>query len=474
MAFPKGFLWGGAIAANQAEGGYNEGGRGLEDCDMLPNGPDRFLVLSGQKELDESDQEHFFPARFGIDFYHRYKQDIKLLAEMGFKVFRLSISWSRIFPKGDEETPNEAGLAFYEDVFKECKKYHIEPLVTLTHFACPTHLIKTYGGWRNREMVTFYRRYCRTVMNRYKGLVKYWLTFNEMNMALVIPASAGVKFYPEDNFNQVKYQVLHHQLLACAEAISAAHEISNEFEIGCMLMSALTYGYTCAPEDQWKVMQKDHKNFALFDVQVRGYYPSYYMKMMERDNVQLEISDDDRKFLKENTVDFVSFSYYNTSCESANPETLKNLTDGNGYRGIKNPYLPVSEWGWTIDPLGLRILLNQIYDRYQKPIFIVENGLGALDKINDDGTIDDDYRIDYLRRHIQTMKAAIEEDGVDIMGYTVWGCIDIISAGTGEMKKRYGMIYVDLDDDGKGTLERKKKKSFEWYKKVISSNGEDL
>ena len=474
MAFPKNFLWGGAIAANQAEGGYKEGGRGLEDCDMLPSGPDRFPVLAGMKVLDESDQEHYFPARSGIDFYHRYKEDIKLLAEMGFKVFRLSISWSRIYPHGDEEVPNEAGLAFYEDVFKECRKYDIEPLVTLTHFDCPLYLIRTYGGWRDRRMVTFYKKYCRTVMARYKGLVRYWLTFNEMNMSMAIPGSAGVKLESGDDPQKLKYQVLHHQLLACAEAIKAAHEIDPDNAIGCMLMSALTYGYTCAPEDQWKVLQKDHKNLAVFDVQVRGYYPSYYLKMMERDGVCLEISDEEKKLIRDNTVDFVSFSYYNSVCESADPEALKNLADGNGYRGIRNPYLPVSEWGWTVDPLGLRILLNQIYDRYQKPVMIVENGLGAIDKINDDGTISDDYRIDYLRRHIQAMKAAIEEDGVDVMGYTVWGCLDIVSAGTGEMKKRYGMIYVDLDDNGNGTLERRKKKSFDWYKKVIASNGEEL
>lgn len=469
MAFSKDFLWGGAISANQAEGGFED--RGLDKDDFVPVGPDRKLVAFGQKVIGPDDTEHYFPSRFGIDFYHHYKEDIKLLGEMGFKCFRLSILWARIFPNGDDAQPSEKGLAFYEDVFRECHKYGIEPLVTLTHFDCPMNLIKKYGGWRSREMVSLYRRYCQTVVTRYKGLVKYWLTFNEINMAMMFPPT-GVG--PDENVNQVKYDSIHHQMLSAAEAIKIVHETDPDNKIGCMMMSAQAYGYSCAPEDQWKIVERDHRNFALIDIQTRGYYPGYLLKQIEREGANLVISPEDAALLRENTVDFVSFSYYNTTCESADPETMKKIASGNGQKGVRNPYLKENEWGWAIDPTGFRILLNKMYERYQKPLFVVENGLGAMDHVKADGTIEDDYRIGYLREHIQALRAAIDVDGVDVMGYLVWGCIDLVSASGGEMKKRYGMVYVDLDDLGHGTMARSKKKSFDWYKKVIATNGEDL
>ncbi len=472
MGFRKDFLWGGATAANQCEGGYNEGGRGLANVDVVPIGPDRFPVITGQMKMFDFDDQHFYPAKVAIDMYHRYKEDIALFAEMGFKVYRLSIAWSRIFPKGDELEPNEEGLQYYEDLFKECQKYGIEPLVTITHFDCPMHLIKEYGAWRNRKLVEFYERLCTVIFNRYKGLVKYWLTFNEINMILHAPfMGAGLYFEEGDNQEQVKYQAAHHELVASAIATKIAHEVDPENKVGCMLAAGVYYPYTCKPEDVWESRKSDRENYFFIDVQARGKYPNYVLKELERKGIKIEMQPGDEELLQAHTVDFVSFSYYSTRV--ATSDKLEE-TQGNIFASVKNPYLKASEWGWQIDPLGLRTTMNDIYDRYQKPLFIVENGLGAVDTPDENGYVEDDYRIDYLAKHIQAMKDAVEIDGVDLLGYTTWGCIDLVSAGTGEMKKRYGFIYVDRDNEGNGTLKRTKKKSFDWYKKVIASNGEDL
>lgn len=473
--FPEGFLWGGATAANQCEGGYNEGGRGLANVDVIPHGEDRFPVMAGKKKMFELDDVHNYPALESIDMYHRWKEDIALFAEMGFKTYRLSIGWSRIFPKGDELEPNEEGLKFYEDIFKECRKYGIEPLVTITHFDCPMHLITEYGGWRNRKLVEFYERLCRTIFTRYKGLVKYWLTFNEINMILHLPfMGAGICFEEGENEEEVKYIAAHHELVASALATKIAHEIDPENKVGCMLAAGNTYPNTCNPKDVWQSIERDRDSYMFIDVQARGEYPSYALKKFEREGIKVNITEEDKKLLKENTVDFVSFSYYASRLTSADEELLKKLREGNAAASLKNPYLTESEWGWQIDPLGFRITINSIYDRYQKPLFVVENGLGAVDTVDENGQINDDYRIDYLREHIKAMRDAVVIDGVDIMGYTSWGCIDLVSASTGEMKKRYGFIYVDKDNEGNGTLKRSKKKSFDWYKKVIATNGADL
>lgn len=474
MAFIKNFLWGGATAANQCEGGYDQGGRGLANVDVVPAGSDRYAVITGKMKMFDFDEEHFYPAKEAIDMYHHFKEDIKLFGEMGFKTYRLSISWSRIYPKGDESAPNEEGLKFYEEIFKECHKYGIEPLVTITHFDCPMYLIKTYGGWRNRKLIDFYENLCRTLFSRYKGLVKYWLTFNEINMILHAPfMGAGLCFEDGENEMQVKYQSAHHELVASALATKIAKEIDPENQIGCMLAAGDFYPYTSHPDDVWQAMQDNRANYFFIDVQSRGEYPAYALKQLEREGVELQIEPGDLELLKENTVDFISFSYYSSRCSSANPE-MGGKTGGNIFESTKNPHLKASEWGWQIDPLGLRITMNTLYDRYQKPLFIVENGLGAVDIPDENGYVEDDYRISYMREHIQAMKDAVEQDGVCLMGYTTWGCIDLVSAGTGEMKKRYGFIYVDKDDQGTGSLKRSKKKSFDWYKKVIATNGEDL
>lgn len=464
--FPEGFLWGGAVAANQCEGAYNEDGKGLSIQDIMPKG-----MVGPITEEPTTDNMKLI----GIDFYHRYKEDIKLFAEMGFKVFRTSIAWSRIFPNGDETEPNEAGLKFYDDLFDECHKYGIEPLVTISHYETPLHLAKEYDGWINRKLIGFYENYVRTIFTRYKGKVKYWLTFNEINSVLHAPLMSGGIYTPKEKLSmQDLFQAIHHELVASALAVKIGHEIMPGAKIGCMILSLPTYPLTPSPDDVIKAMKEEQKNYYFADVHVRGKYPKYLNKYLAEHNVKIDITKEDEEILK-NTVDFVSFSYYCSRCESANPDTQKS--GGNIMGGIKNPHLKESEWGWQIDPQGLRYVLNQFYDRYQLPLFIVENGLGAVDELimGKDGelTVNDDYRIAYLEAHLKEVAKAIE-DGVELLGYTTWGCIDLVSASTAQLKKRYGFIYVDRNDDGSGTLKRYKKKSFNWYKEVISTNGQNL
>jgi len=473
MGFSKGFLWGGASAANQCEGGIEEGGRGLANVDVCPAGEDRSAVITGHKKMLRMDGYHKYPAAEAVDFYHRFREDIRLFGEMGFKVYRMSIAWTRIFPNGDEETPREEGLRFYEDVFKECQKYGIQPLVTISHFDCPVYLIEQYGGWRNRKMIDFYLRLCQTLFTRYKDYVTNWLTFNEINMILHAPfMGAGLCFEEGEDEEKVKYQAAHHELVASALATKLAHEVNSKNKVGCMFAAGSAYPYSCKPEDVWEALQTDQENYFFVDVQARGYYPSYAVKRLERKGVFPQMQPEDQEILRRYPVDFISFSYYNSRCIAASEEQEK--AEGNLFQSAKNPYLKFSDWGWSIDPLGLRITLNEIYDRYQKPMFVVENGLGAVDCPDGEGYVEDDYRIDYLREHIRAMRAAVEEDGVELMGYTSWAPIDLISAGTGEMKKRYGFVYVDKQEDGSGTLDRIKKKSFYWYQNVIKTNGEEL
>lgn len=473
MSFPKGFLWGGATAANQCEGAYQEDGRGLANVDVIPYGDDRFPVMSGQKKMLECDENHFYPSHEAIDFYHHYKDDIKLFAEMGMKCYRFSIAWTRIYPNGDDETPNEKGLAFYEAVVDECLKYGIEPLITICHFDAPIALIKKFGGWKDRRMIEAFLNLCKALFTRLNGKVKYWLTFNEINMLLHLPfMGAGILFEDGEDKNQVLYTAAHHELVASAKAVKLAHEIMPNAMVGCMLAAGQFYPYSCNPKDVYKGMESDRDNYFFIDVQARGYYPVWALKRMERVGVKLDITDEDTQALKDGIVDFISFSYYASRCVSADEEINKEAAKGNAvFAAVKNPYLDASEWGWQIDPLGLRITCNMLYDRYQKPLFIVENGLGANDAVEEDG-IHDSYRIAYMKEHIKAMDAVINEDGLPLLGCTFWGIIDLISASTGEIKKRYGTIYVDKQVDGSGTLERKKKDSFYWYKQVIESDGE--
>ena len=468
------FLWGGALAGAQCEGAFAEDGKGVSMADILPTGPERFRFMNdGTYALEHMNEEHYYPARTAIDFYHCCREDIRLFAELGLKVLRFSITWSRIFPEGDEEQPNEAGLQFYDEIVDTCIQYGIEPMVTINHFDTPLGLIRKYGGWRDRRLIDCYVNYARVLLKRYKGKVHYWLPFNEINMILHLPfVGAGLCFEEGENRERVKYQAAHHQLVASALVTKLAHEIYPANQIGCMLAAGEIYPYSCRPGDILLAMKQNREIYFFSDIQVRGYYPSYANSIFREKGVSLEMEAEDAEILK-NTVDFVSLSYYSSRCVSSDPEASRQKTKGNAFEGAHNPYLPESQWGWQIDPVGFRITLNSLYDRYQKPLFVVENGLGARDTVNGEGEIEDDYRIEYLREHIRALKTA-RKDGVDILGYCQWSPIDIVSASTGEMEKRYGLIYVDMDNAGNGTGRRIPKKSYYWYRKVIANDGEIL
>ena len=464
--FPDGFLWGGATAANQIEGAYNEGGKGLSVQDVMPRG------ISGPRSAEPTPDNLKLVA---IDHYHRYAEDIALFAEMGFGVYRFSIAWSRIFPNGDETEPNEEGLAFYDRVLDELERHGIEPLVTISHYETPLHLAETYDGWTDRRLIGFYERYARTLLERYGSRVKYWLTFNEINSLLHAPLmSGGINTPKEQLTDQQLFQAMHHELVASARVTRLAREIAPQAQIGCMVLSMPVYPLSPSPVDALAVLAADHANLVYGDVHTRGEYPGYFLRTLRESGIELEITDEDREDLT-NTVDFVSFSYYMSVAETGDP-ALRQAGEGNIMGGVPNPTLPASEWGWQIDPVGLRLVLNQFWDRWQKPLFIVENGLGARDVLVEvDGvkTVIDDYRISYLNDHLVQVREAIA-DGVEVLGYTAWGCIDIVSASTAQLSKRYGFIYVDRNDDGTGTLDRFKKKSFDWYADVIRSNGASL
>jgi 6-phospho-beta-glucosidase len=474
MGFKKDFFWGGATAAFQCEGAFDADGRGLANVDLLPLGPQRKAALSGVGVPLKLQKDLRYPSQKGVDHYHHYQEDIALFAEMGFKMYRMSISWTRIFPAGDEQTPNEAGLRFYENIFRECRRYGIEPLVTIAHYECPVHLIEKCGGWRSREMIGYYETYCRTLFQRYRGLVHYWIAFNEINQVMHAPfMGAGLCFAEGEDPRPAEYAAAHHELLANALAVRIGHEIDPENKIGSMMAAGTTYPYSCDPADVLAAMEAEHGEYFFSDVQCRGAYPAYFEKRLAREGIALSVTPDDRKLLRENTVDFVSFSYYATYLVKAKAKLSDEEASGNVRTSVKNPYLSYTQWGWPVDPLGLRITLNALYDRYQLPLLISENGLGARDTLTD-GTVEDDYRIDYLRAHIRAMRDAVDEDGVDVIGYTMWGPIDLTAASTGEMEKRYGFIYVDADNYGNGSYARFRKKSFGWYRGVIASNGETL
>ena len=465
----KDFLWGGAIAANQAEGAYQEGGKGLSLMDIATagkKGVSRQFTKGVEKDV-------YYPNHEGIDFYHRYQEDLALCEEMGFKCFRTSIAWTRIFPHGDESEPNEEGLKFYDHLFDEMIKRGMQPVVTISHYEMPLYLAQNYGGWANRKLIDFYLNFCKVIFERYKGKVKYWMTFNEINSVIFMPEVAGVVDRSQADFKQRSYQAAHHQFVASAKAVQLGHQIDPENKIGCMVLTLVKYPLVAKPEDVLLAEEKmRYGTFAFTDIQVRGHYPHYVKKLVERQGIHVQIELEDYETMKNGCVDYIGFSYYSSSAATTD-ETVEK-TGGNIVSGVKNPYLPTSEWGWQIDAKGLRYILNRFYERYEIPLFIVENGLGAYDQVDENGYVEDDYRIAYLKAHIEEMKNAIIEDGVDIIGYTPWGCIDLVSAGTGEMSKRYGFIYVDRDDLGNGTLKRSRKKSFDWYKQVIASDGENL
>ncbi|WP_286356656.1 glycoside hydrolase family 1 protein [Ileibacterium valens] len=488
MSFPKDFLWGGAVAANQCEGAYLEDGKGLSVPDMLLGGD----VNTPRTFLPKTDETAFYPSHEAIDFYHHYAEDIKLFAEMGFNTFRLSINWGRIFPNGDDEEPNEEGLAFYDRVFDECEKYGIQPLVTLCHYEIPWAIVTKYGGFSNRKVIDLFVKYAATCFKRYKHKVKYWLTFNEINIACMdeggIGNLYGLGIMEDEDINadhripltelksnpQRTFEALHNEFVASALAVKAGHEINPDFVIGNMIAHVTVYPLTPNPKDVLAAFDEDNlKNNFCGDIQVRGEYPEYIFRYFKENGIDPSfITEEDKKILKEGTVDMYTFSYYQSGCVTTGEDA--EMTQGNLLKSCKNPYLKASDWGWQIDPDGLRYTIDKLRDRYpHTPLMVVENGFGAFDTVEEDGSIHDPYRIDYFRPHIKAMGEAID-DGAPLIGYTTWGPIDLVSAGTGQYAKRYGFIYVDRHDDGTGDFSRKKKDSFDWYKKVIASNGEDI
>lgn len=473
--FPQGFMWGGATAANQVEGAYDQDGKGLSIVDAIPGGKDRLQIVSSPEfDFTLDPANHTYPNHKGIDHYHRFQEDIALFAEMGFKCYRFSIAWTRIYPNGVEQEPEEAGLKHYDQVIDACIAHGIEPVITISHYEMPLHLATAFGGWKNRELIAHFERFARTVLTRYGHKVKYWMTFNEINSAAHFPImSQGLTVKTGALEAQAKFQAWHNQFVASSLAVKIAHETNAQIQIGCMILFATNYAYDCNPVNQLETLKETQAfNFYCADVQAGGKYPYYAKSLWQSQGVELDIQPGDVELIKQHTVDYIGFSYYMSSTiNKTNPDAV--TAQGNLLGGARNPFLEASDWGWEIDPVGLRIALNQLYDRYEKPLFIVENGLGAVDKPDENHYIADDYRINYLRQHIQAMAEAIE-DGVELMGYTPWGCIDLVSMSTGEMSKRYGLIYVDLDDKISGTGNRYRKKSFHWYQKVIGTNGEDI
>lgn len=469
MALPNGFLWGGATAANQIEGAYQTDGKGLSIIDV-EKGASHGVPREIHNHVHEGE---YYPSHEGIDFYHRYREDIELFAEMGFSCFRMSVNWSRIFPNGDEDAPNEAGLLFYDRVFDELLSHGIEPVVTISHFETPLGLVQKYGSWRNRKLIDFYTRYCEVLFDRYRDKVKYWMTFNEINETMNKDEpyhQAGILFEPHENHNLVKVIASHNMFVASARAVEIGRKINPAFKIGCMIQYPTTYAKSSDPYDV--LAQRFHMmpNYYYTDVMCRGRYTNLCEAQLNRMGLSytdIPFEDGDLEVLKNGTVDFIAFSYYFSSIASSDNGS-DILVERN------NPHLARTDWDWPIDPTGLRIALNELFDRYQLPLFVVENGLGAIDTPLADGSIHDDDRIDYLASHISALKQAVELDHVDVMGYTSWGPIDLVSCGTGEMRKRYGFIYVDKDDSGQGTLARSRKKSFDWYKRVIATNGENI
>ncbi len=469
----KDFLWGGAVAANQCEGAYLDDGKGLSTADLLNK------ETYGKDDLPlEVDPNKYYPTHEAIDFYHTYKEDIALMGEMGFKCFRMSIPWSRIYPNGDDEIPNELALKHYDDLFDQCLKYNIEPLVTLSHCEMPLAILKKYGGWRNRKVIDLFVRYAKTCFERYKDKVKYWITFNEINFIFMpgfLYQNGGVILGKDDNKLEVQYQVAHNQLVANARCVKLCHEIIEGSYIGAMVEGSLGYYRNCEPNEIFMSMKDNNQySYAYLDVLCKGEFPYYWNNVIKKQGLNIQTEPEDYEIIKENTVDYIPISYYNSRMSVDFSKVDLNTEFGREL--FKNPFLKATEWGMTIDPIGLRITLNDFYSRYTKPIFVVENGLGAKDILveeNGSFTVHDDYRISYLRDHIEQMKLA-SDDGVDVMGFTAWGCIDLVSQSKGEMSKRYGFIYVDINDDGSGSRKRYKKDSFNWYKRVISSNGEEL
>lgn len=478
------FLWGGAIAAHQAEGAWNIDGKGVSIADILTAGD----AKTQRRITDGVQVGNNYPNHHGIDFYHTYAKDLELMAELGSNAFRTSIAWTRIFPNGDDAEPNEAGLKYYDEMFDKMHELGIEPVITLNHFEMPYHLVKEYGGWTNRKLIDLFVHYAEVVFKRYHNKVTYWMTHNEISNQAALNLGPHAQFFVWTNSGFVfngnetsnekiakMVQAAHYELVASAKVVALGHKINPDFKIGGMVNVAPFYPASPAPKDMLAFQKARQSRDWFSDVHINGEYPVEIERLYQKFGFQPDITEQDRLDLKAGVIDYLAVSYYSSTTVKAieNPDNFKNAYTS--YQVTDNPYIKTNDWGWGLDPDGLRYSLNELSEMYpHTPIMIVENGLGAYDKLNDDGSIHDPYRIDYLKQHIYAMEEAIVEDGVEVIGYLSWGPIDIVSAGTGEMKKRYGFVYVDLDDFGEGSGQRFKKDSFKWYQQVIASKGSDL
>lgn len=466
--FPKDFLWGSAISSSQSEGAWNHDGRGPSVYDYMPVGKSRYEDFLQHTYQDDT----FFPNRKGIDFYHTYKEDIKLLAEMGCKAFRFSVSWSRIYPTGLEEKPNKKGIQFYENMIDELISYHIEPVVTILHYDIPLYLVEHYNGFASREVVDLYVKYAKTLFSYFKNKVKYWITINEINIMRYCPLDAGIKDCP-DNDLQIIFQSAHHQFIASAKAVIALHQMIPKAQVGMMLGYEPAYAKTCHPSDVLLAEKSESELLFFSDVQMLGYYPKTMQHYFKKNNIHIHMEDNDKQILYQGRCDFLAFSYYSSAVCSHSLSDQEKATRGNIIYGIDNPYLTKTQWGWTIDAMGLQTSLIRLYQKYHKPLFIVECGIGVKESKKNDAMIEDDYRIAFFKEHLKQVKEAIDL-GIEVMGFLTWSPIDMPSAATGELEKRYGFIYVDADSQGNGSYQRSKKKSFSWYQEIIKTNGFDL
>ena len=477
------FLWGVATAANQVEGGWNEDGKGMSIADCLRYRPN--IDSKDYKSINTIDSQEIkcaisdpstknWAKRHGVNFYHNYRDDIKQLAETGIKAFRFSISWARIFPNGDDLEPNQAGLDYYLNVVKELKKYNIQPIMTLSHYEMPLNLVLNYDSWYDRRIVDYFERFAKTVIDYLHDYVKYWIPINEIDSIIRHPfSSAGLveDRFPNQNFENVIYQAMHNQFVASAKIVKYCHDNYSDLQVGCMITRTMVYPYNSDPKNVLKATETMRDVYAFSDIQARGSYPKFLLKELKNKNIKLNIKKEELELLKEGTADFIAFSYYSSVCTAYDTKGLK-VTKANRTVGVYNKYLEESQWGWQIDPVGLRLSLIDLYDRYQKPLFIVENGLGAEDKLTCDGKVHDDYRLSYLNDHIKELLISIQDDGIELMGYCIWGTTDMISASSNQMSKRYGLIYVDLDDNGNGSYRRFKKDSYYWYQNLLSYGSE--
>jgi len=447
MRFPENFLWGVSLAAHQCEGCFEGDGKG--------------------RGISEKEEFHNPMS----DFYHRYAEDIEKLSELGIHAFRMSIDWSRIYPDPWGE-PNPIGISYYRDLLTKLKEKGIQPIVTLSHYEMP-YLISKINGFTSKESIDLFMKYVRTCYENFGDLVHYWLTFNELNCEHMPGHNKMNGIISDENHLEWDYVALNNKLVCSALAVKLLHEMYPDAEIGNMIGYFPIYPQTSNPKDFLKMMQKTNLlHHICLEVQCNGRYPYFAEAYFRQNNIDIQLTEEEKEILKEGTVDFISMSYYCSNVVTYKYDMPRR--SGNQIGGIDNEYLSKNEWGWTIDPEGLRIVLNDCYQRYQKPIIIVENGLGAYDRKEEDNAIHDDYRIEYFHNHLTELAKAVVEDGVDVFGYCLWSAIDIVSVSANTISKRYGLIYVDADDDGNGSFDRFRKDSFYYYQKVVASNGESI